>query len=384
MRTVLIAGVLLAALATAQAEIIKFDLSPPGKDNAVGMSQTNEPVVVAPSTGSGNEVFGGITYDTVSSNLTVSLAYGSFFGFSDLLSPATAAHIHVAPTNTGGPVVYSLAPLHLIVGNSGIIAGTVLYTSDADVADLLIGRHYINVHTTNNPGGEIRAQLIPLLNQPPTISCPAPVTVECASKDGTPVTLSVEVADADGDALKLTWKIGSDEVTQDVPASTTPTTMSLTRSFGDGVTGVEVSVADADGETASCSTTVTVVDTTPPVIRKITATPNILWPPNHKLAPIRLRVDAQDACSEVLSKIIGVRSNEPDNGLGDGDTAPDWEIVGDLGLNLRAERSGRGNGRIYTIMIEAKDQAGNASVKAVTVTVPKSQGKGSLDKESNL
>ncbi len=74
-------------------------------------------------------------------------------------------------------------------------------------------------------------------------------------------------------------------------------------------------------------------------------------------------------------KIISVASNEPDNGLGDGDMPGDFQITGPLTLNLRAERGGKGNGRVYTITVEAKDAAGNWSRSTVTVSVPKSQGK---------
>jgi len=66
-----------------------------------------------------------------------------------------------------------------------------------------------------------------------------------------------------------------------------------------------------------------------------------------------------------------VTSNEPVDGLGDGDTGPDWQITGDLTVNLRAERSGQGSGRIYTITIECTDFSGNSSTKTVTVSVPR-------------
>jgi hypothetical protein len=42
-----------------------------------------------------------------------------------------------------------------------------------------------------------------------------------------------------------------------------------------------------------------------------------------------------------------------------------------LTLNLRAERSNRGTGRIYTITVVCTDPAGNQSTKVVTVTVPR-------------
>ena len=100
-----------------------------------------------------------------------------------------------------------------------------------------------------------------------------------------------------------------------------------------------------------------------------------LLSPNHKMVPITVTVVASDLVCVTSLKIISVTSNEPDNGLGDGDTANDIEISGDLTVNLRAERSGKGNGRTYTITVEAKDAVGNSSTSTCTVFVPKSKGK---------
>lgn len=44
-------------------------------------------------------------------------------------------------------------------------------------------------------------------------------------------------------------------------------------------------------------------------------------------------------------------------------------------VKLRAERSGTGKGRIYTITVTATDSAGNAARTTVTVTVPMNQKK---------
>jgi len=44
-------------------------------------------------------------------------------------------------------------------------------------------------------------------------------------------------------------------------------------------------------------------------------------------------------------------------------------------VQLRAERSGSGSGRVYTVAVISIDNVGNASSKSATVTVPKSQGK---------
>src|SRR2546425_378898 len=111
-------------------------------------------------------------------------------------------------------------------------------------------------------------------------------------------------------------------------------------------------------------------DIEPPVIHNLVANPSVLWPPNHRRVPIVVNVDATDNSGVAVSRIVAVHCNEPADGLGDGSDAPDWEITGDLTLNLRAERSGLGGGRIYTITVECSDPSANSVVRDVTVIVP--------------
>jgi len=72
---------------------------------------------------------------------------------------------------------------------------------------------------------------------------------------------------------------------------------------------------------------------------------------------------------------LSVTSNEPINGTGDGDTSPDWIILDAHHVQLRAERAGNGNGRIYTITITCTDNGGNSSHQSVTVSVPHDRGR---------
>jgi hypothetical protein len=96
-------------------------------------------------------------------------------------------------------------------------------------------------------------------------------------------------------------------------------------------------------------------DSIPPVIGSVTATPNVLLQANHQMVSVNINVSATDNSGQAVAcRIISVTSNEPVEGLGDGDTAPDWMIRGNLALNLRAERSGKGTGRIYTITSNAQ------------------------------
>jgi hypothetical protein len=115
------------------------------------------------------------------------------------------------------------------------------------------------------------------------------------------------------------------------------------------------------------------LETTPPNITSVTATPAILFPPNHKFVPVTLAVSVTDNCDPAVLEschIASVDSNEPVLGIGSGDTAPDWEVTGNLTLKLRAERAGGGSGRIYTISVQCTDNAGNSATRSAMVTVP--------------
>lgn len=108
------------------------------------------------------------------------------------------------------------------------------------------------------------------------------------------------------------------------------------------------------------------VDVTPPQLT-VVATPSILWPPNGRLVPVSLLVDASDASGIADVTLVSVSSSE--------DGAEDDIVGADIGtddrsLLLRGERSGAGEGRTYTVTYRATDVAGNATVASATVTVP--------------
>lgn len=100
---------------------------------------------------------------------------------------------------------------------------------------------------------------------------------------------------------------------------------------------------------------------------------SVLWPANHGMVKINVQATASDNLDPAPAiRLVSVTSNEPDDGLGDGDTTGDIVIVDDHTVHLRAERAGSGSGRIYTLTYEARDFAGNTRRGSAEVLVPHS------------
>lgn len=144
----------------------------------------------------------------------------------------------------------------------------------------------------------------------------------------------------------------------------------------EGTTTIAYFATDIAGNQENPPKTLTVsIDKTAPTISGLPAPGTCtLGPPNHKLVQVA-NVSASDGLSGLAGSVsVMGSSNEPDNGLGDGDTAPDIVINGGV-VQLRAERSGKGNGRLYTLTAAATDLAGNPASAAASCAVPHDQGK---------
>jgi len=149
---------------------------------------------------------------------------------------------------------------------------------------------------------------------------------------------------------------------------------SLIGEYPVGTTFIIWTATDTSGNAATATETVTVTDTEKPVISGASANPSVLWPPNHKMVLVTVAYTATDNCG-VASAGLTVSSSEPINGIGDGNTSPDWRVVDAHHVFLRAERAGPNRGRTYTVTISVTDIHGNTSTSNVTVLVPHDQGK---------
>lgn len=200
-------------------------------------------------------------------------------------------------------------------------------------------------------------------NQPPVARC-TNVTVPVGSNCTAMASVDNGSYDPDGDSIT---------VSQSPPGP-----------YPVGTTTVTLMVTDSQGASSSCTATITVVDITPPTVM-MNAIPTTLWPPNHQYMTVKVAdcvVSAGDACdsSVGLNKVVisTVSSDEPEDvtGDGDGNTLNDMIIAADCqSVQLRAERRGNGNGRVYTITFEVRDAAGNSATATGRVAVPLNQGR---------
>ena len=114
------------------------------------------------------------------------------------------------------------------------------------------------------------------------------------------------------------------------------------------------------------------IDTTAPRLSVVLA-PDTIWPPSHHMVEITATVTVSDDCTTPSVVLTSLSSDEPDDapGVGDGKTTGDIQPgTDDFHFSLRAERAGTGNGRVYTAVYTATDEAGNVATETVCVVVP--------------
>lgn len=142
-------------------------------------------------------------------------------------------------------------------------------------------------------------------------------------------------------------------------------------SFGCGDLGpntVTLTVTDNHDNTSTCNATVTIIDTIKPVISNISLSTYALTPPDLKMKNVVVNYSLFDNCPGTTAQ-LSVTSDEPESGLSPADKSPDWMVMDNHNVQLRAQRDPRGDGRVYTITITASDASGNISTATQTVVV---------------
>lgn len=235
-----------------------------------------------------------------------------------------------------------------------------------------LGPNALMLRVADNQGGVGSDVVVwTVLNNPPVANAGPDQTVECTGHDGASVTLDGSASsDIDGTVVEHVWTIdGNTVATGADPTLTLPL----------GTHDLTLRVRDNDGAIDTENVTVRVVDTTPPEIT-MSVSPTTLWPPNGGMVQVASGISASDLCDHAPSLTVSVTSDEPENGEGDGNTSPDWEVTqnadGTFDVWVRAERAGGGDGRTYTITATATDASGNSATQSATVDVPHDRGRG--------
>ena len=95
---------------------------------------------------------GAVSAELLGNELTITVR------FSGLSSGVTAAHVHNAPVARRGGVAFPVEVGNGL-GDAGEIVDTVTLDDD-QIAELRGERYYVQIHTENNPGGELRGWLL--------------------------------------------------------------------------------------------------------------------------------------------------------------------------------------------------------------------------------
>ncbi|WP_284646582.1 OmpL47-type beta-barrel domain-containing protein [Paenibacillus silviterrae] len=228
------------------------------------------------------------------------------------------------------------------------------------------GQYTVKYHSKDQTGNEEAIKTISLMvdkTAPTTVAIVSP-----AAPDGSngwyksDVTVSLAVYQDVSGLAKTEYRVnhgGWISYTGSIPA------------FGEGNYKIDYRSVDQAGNVEQIRTVEFKIDKTAPLVT-VQLDKTSLWPANHKMVDILAALHPTDPASGIDCVLLtSVTSNEPDSGLGDIEadfgTAATW-------VRLRADRSGGGSGRVYTITYTVTDKAGHKKDVSATVTVPHDRG----------
>lgn len=314
--------------------LVELDLEPETADLARGAEHT----VIA-------KIFRGGDADAfpvVGNEVSISIVAGPNQGDQTAASSDTTGAVTFSYPGDGGPGTDTIVAVSSHPGTGTAMVDTVTVT-------------WVNAAPSCDAGGPYTAQIM--------------ADTVLVQLDG---SLS---ADADGDTLTYHWSVDCDDSAFGDPTVADP----VLALFGECVCvdSVTVNLMVSDGfDTTSCQSVITIEDLREPVI-EVRAEPLRIWPPNHKyeeITPDMLLASAEDACGRAIDldrvKVIEVRSDEPEDTNGDGSSLQDMMVDCPNTVMLRAERTGGGNGRVYTVVYCLDGENGTEATAEAKVFVP--------------
>ncbi|HEX4348555.1 MAG TPA: putative Ig domain-containing protein [Vicinamibacterales bacterium] len=349
------------------------------------VNETNFPPVVTP-------VLGALVYQhgQAINPLTVSatdLDPGDGIGFT--LTPAVPG-LSFGPTPTSGSRTQILSGIPTVAAGVPCPNDICSVTATTLFADDRKGSPVVPTQST--------LVNISILNAPPTMVQP---TASQTTKPGQAYSLQIGAADTNGDALTYSLSAG----TSGLVISQTGL---ITGAPAAGVYTVVVTAADGHGDSVSKSYTLTASTNAAPVCSLATASPSSLWPPDHRFVNVSVKGVTDPDGDAVTIKVTRILQDETTLASGhydgdgcnghhhvSGDQYDQWYdngsgntsidgIIGYYGnqstAQVRAERDGTSDGRVYQILFAATDPAGASCQGSVNVGVPHDQsGQAAVD-----
>jgi Immunoglobulin domain/Immunoglobulin I-set domain len=248
------------------------------------------------------------------------------------------------------------------------ISGATGSSVNIDTTSLPSGTHTVEVVATGTCNTVTQSANL-YVNAPTTTTDPADATV-CAGG-----TANFSTTAGGTGPFSYAWKVDGLPYASNDSGNSSSISVNTT-GYTPGAHSVEVKTTGACG-TATQTATLT-VSNTPPSITAATSDISV-WPPNHQYQTFTAAdfgITASSGCDGDLTNsvvIASVSSDEPEDNLAgaDGTTLNDIVIAANCkSVDLRRERDGDLNGRVYTITFKVTDSVGQTSTVTVTVSVP--------------
>ena len=271
----------------------------------------------------------------------------------------------VAPTATGGTVTYTPPTAKDTVDGT-----TAVTCSPASGSTFPIGSTTVTCTSTDSHDNGANATFSVTV-----VRDQAPVASNASATTSMGVAAQVTLVATDADNQPLTYQLATPPAHGTVTIVGNISTYTPTTGYA-GPDSFTFVANDGIVNSNLATVSMTVLPHTTPVCTAATASPSLLWPPNHRLVPITIDGVTDADGSAVSLSIVSIFQDEPTNGLGDGDTPIDGFGVGTSTAIVRAERSGAGNGRVYHVAFTATAN-GLSCTGNVTVGVPHDMGNGS-------
>jgi hypothetical protein len=277
------------------------------------------------------------------------------------------ATANFSTTATGTNLVYAWTLDGSPAGNTPSIS--------VPTTGLGVGSHAIGLTVTGTCGTIVHSATLTV--QASTATSDPPDQSVCKGTDATFST----IASGTG-PFSYAWTLDGSPFNGNSPSITIPT--------GSLSTGSHTVTVTTTGSCGSATQTAILNVTNPIPVITLSSTSATMWPPNHQYQTFNVTnfvSSATGGCDQNTNLtgsvvIQSVSSDEPEdnpNG-GDGNTLNDIVIAADCkSVQLRRERDGSGNGRVYTITFKVSDSFGNTSTATVKVSVPKNNNSTAVD-----